>query len=183
MAEKGGSSQKPITRSQRKTAKKTLRGRTVETLLEWEVNDRPFRKNGREYFKTVVSLAILASIIMVILREFLFILVVWAAVFLSWVLSTVPPSKVRHRLTTQGLISGSRSYLFRDMESFWFEERNGERVFHVNLFHFPWRLALVVNWEDEDKLKEIMVEYIPYREVVEKGRLDRLADWISGKLS
>lgn len=156
----------------------------VRVLFEWQAMDRPFNKRNKEFFTTVISLAFLASIFFFFfMKEIGFVIVIWAAVFLTYVLSTVPPSKVVYKITTQGLITGNHSYIWPEIGSFWFEESSGERLLHMSLLSFPWRLSLLVDRDKEDEITEAMVKYIPFREKVEKGRMDKIADWFSEKLS
>lgn len=167
-----------VTAAQMKEVRKKPGRQKEEVLFAWESNDRLFKKKTRQHFKTVASLAFLASLVLVFLQEFAFILVLWAGVFLYYVFGTVPPLKNHHKITDQGLVFGRHAYLWNEMDSFWFENKNQALLLHFNLLRFPWRLTLFAPQEGQERLREILSPYLPFREVVSSTFPERLYDWL-----
>jgi predicted DNA-binding transcriptional regulator len=78
-------------------------------LYSWTAPSRPFKKRNREFYTTIATLVILLSVILLFAKEFLLIGVILSFGFVSYVLATVPPGKVSHRLTNKGIRTGEKS--------------------------------------------------------------------------
>jgi len=92
-------------------------------LFSWVADERPFEKKGKEFFSTIVVLALLISIILYFIEGLMPVLVVWAIVFMVWAVYRTEPGRVKNMVTNRGLITGENFYAWEVMESFWFEGR------------------------------------------------------------
>ena len=105
-------------------------------------------------------------------------------VFFYYAISQVAPETVEHRVTTQGLVSYGKAYLWENLGPFWFEGVGRDRVLKIttrdNVFG---QLTLLLEAADEKKLTEMLAEYLPFWEVPEKTFSDKAAAWLSSKFS
>lgn len=155
----------------------------VKTLLKWESASRPFKRRDTKYFINLGIIIFVLAAILLFVQEFLLIGVLLALLFVSYVLGTVEPEKMDHKITNQGLTTGNRSYLWNELSDFWFTEKYGEVVLNVGTkIRFPARLLVLVPFMDRDKVKEILVEYLPFREVAPTSWMDQTVDWVTAKL-
>ena len=152
-------------------------------LLEWESESRPFRPRSKEFYKTAVAIVALVSIILVFIGEFLLIGVIIATFFVMYVLSTVPPEKIKHKFTTLGIETGDHFHKWEEMSQFWFDEKNGQKILVVKmLLGFPSHLQLLFGNVSEEKVREFLGNKIPFREKPEKTFLDNPSTWLSQKI-
>ncbi len=155
----------------------------VKTLLEWESASRPFKRRDAKYFTNLAIIIFVLAAILLFVQEFLLIGVLLALLFVSYVLGTVEPDKMDHKITTQGITTGNRSYLWNELNDFWFSEKYGETVLNVGTkIRFPARLLVLVPFMDREKVKDILVEYLPFREVAPTSWMDQTVDWVTAKL-
>src|SRR3990170_8319283 len=99
-----------------------------EIYLEWSSPSRLFKKRDREYFTNIGAIVFLLVIILVFAREFVLIAAVLSIVFLIYVLSTVPPEEIAHRITNLGIESAGHFYPWETLVDFWFEHQWGQTL-------------------------------------------------------
>jgi len=136
---------------------------------------------SRDVFTTFAVIALLLSFIVAFIQEFLLIVVVWAAYFLFYALSKVPPVEVEHKITTEGVVSMDKSYLWSELGPFWFTEKGDQTVLHILHSNIFGQLILLVDKKDKEKIRDILVEFLPYIETPQKSTTDKLADWFGKK--
>jgi len=102
-------------------------------------------------------------------------------VFLIYVLSTVPPENIEHRITNLGIDSAGHFYRWEELAEFWFEEQWGQGMLIIKL-QLSTRIIILLGNEDKGKIRELLVDHIPYRETPEKSWVDNAASWISKKV-
>lgn len=156
--------------------------RTLKTLLEWEAPIRPFKKRSKEFFSTVLTLASLLIVISAFLKEWFLILVIIALVFLVFVLGKIPPESVSHKITTRGIITGGKEYLWEQLRRFWLEKIDNQNVLYVEHFGFPRVLMMLLGEKEEKEIRKILSSYL-LEEKPEKTWVDRAARWLSQKIS
>ncbi|HEY4694468.1 MAG TPA: hypothetical protein VIH52_00710 [Candidatus Nanoarchaeia archaeon] len=152
----------------------------VKELYSWKSAERLFIPRNRKWFTYVIVLVLVLTLILLFLRQFIIIAPILAIAFVAYVLASVPPEPAEHKLTTQGLNSGGHSYLWEELADFWFIEKYGETLIHIDTYlHFPRRLILILGKGDKEKIKEAMLQYLPFREIPKTTWVDRLADFLS----
>lgn len=152
-----------------------------EVYATWSSPSRLFKKRDREFFVNIFAIVFLLSVILVFVREFVLIATVLSIVFLIYVLSTVPPEEMRHRVTSLGIESGGHFYRWEECADFWFEEQWGQTMLVLRLFMAP-RVIILLGDQPKDKLREYVAKYIPYREQPDRTWVDNAARWISEKI-
>lgn len=150
-------------------------------LFSWTADERPFEKKGKEFFSTVVVLALLISIILYFIEGVMPVLVVWAIVFMVWAVYRTEPGKVKNALTNRGLVTGENFYDWGVMESFWFEGRGGQKLLRVLLNKFPGQIIVVCSVEEEGKVEELMKKYVR-KNKPKDGWSDRAVKWMKKKM-
>ena len=149
----------------------------VKTLLTWDAVSRPFRKKDRSYYTVSATIVILLCLILLLAREFLLIAVLLALTFVAYVLAFVPPHPVKYRISTQGIIIGEDFYFWHFLDAFWFKEREGHKILIIQTrLRFPGQLMLVLGEHDEEKVKKIVVRFLPYIEVPYKSWMEKWSD-------
>jgi len=156
--------------------------RTLKTLLEWKAPARPFKKRSKEFFSTVLTIAALIVIILVFLKEWFAILAVVAFVFLVFVTGKIPPQEAKHEVTTRGIVTGGKEFRWEQLGRFWFEKKYGQKILCVENFTFPPLLMMLLGQTDEEKLKKILLDYLP-QETPPQTWMDKASQWLTTKIS
>lgn len=151
------------------------------TILRWRAPSRLFKKRDRIFFQTVIALVILIGLILFLLKEFLLIGVVLALAFVAYVLATVPPEEIEHRVSVKGFETVGVMSRWEEIAEFWFEEKWGQKILVLQKRFgtgFPSRIMAILGTQDPKLVKEKINEYVPFREVPEKNWVDSAADWL-----
>ena len=152
-----------------------------EVYLSWSSPSRLFKRRDREYFTNVGAIVFLLIIILVFAREFLLIAAVVSIVFLIYVLSTVPPENVEHRITNLGIESAGHFYRWEQLGEFWFEEQWGQVLLKLRPVMGPHIIILLAD-QDKAHVRELVAKHIPFREQPEKNWVDNAASWLTKKI-
>jgi len=150
--------------------------------LSWKAPSRPFKKRDKDYYLTVGAIIFLLITILFFIKEWMAIAAILAVAFVSYVLSTVPPEEVTYEITDKGLRSFDRFYRWEEMGEFWFEEKWGQKMLIVT-FRPPFlgRVHLMLGEMEEEKVKNILSQNLPFRERPEKSWSEQTADWLAKK--
>ncbi|RJO61156.1 hypothetical protein C4544_03515 [candidate division WS5 bacterium] len=152
-------------------------GESIKTFLSWRAPARPFRKKDRSYYTTIAIIVTLLALIALLAQEVLLIGVLLALTFVVYVLAFVAPEEVEYKISTQGITIGNHFYFWDDLNSFWFEEKEGEKLLHIPTYlRFPGKLMLVLGTQNEEQIKKIVVKYLPFHEVAPKTLMDSWAE-------
>lgn len=155
----------------------------IRTLMVWKSQSRPFKRRNRDYFTTIAAIVLLIGVILLFIKEFLLIGVILALMFVSYVLATVEPETVEHKISTEGITTGGKSYLWSEMKDFYFTTKWGQEILNINTkLKFPGRLLVLVGEADPKKLKEEIGKYVSFREEPVVTWMDKAADWLSKKV-
>lgn len=156
---------------------KIMEAGEVKTLLSWDAPARPFRKRDRSYYTTIAVLVILLILIALLAREFLLIGVLLALTFVAYVLAFIPPNDVIYKISTQGITIGDHFYFWHFLDSFWFKEKEGQKVLFIQTrLRFPGQLMLVLGSQSEDQVKKIVARFLPFHEIPQTTLLDKWAE-------
>lgn len=148
----------------------------VRDLFVWQSQSHPLNKYPAGAFPLFGAAIVLITVVLILFQEWLAVGVTWAAYFLFFALTKVPQVTVEHKITTEGIISINHSYLWQELGPFWFKTRNNETVLHIANRNFLGHLIMLVNPNDQEKIREILAEYLPFIEVPEKSFWDKLLD-------
>lgn len=151
----------------------------VRDLFAWKSLNRPVWQYSKDVYTTLGAVAILVSIIFAFFQEWMAIVVTLAAYFLFYALSKAPPVEVKHKITTQGIISMDKSYLWSELGPFWFSEKGKDLLLHVAHRSIFGQLILLIEKDEQLELRDILAEYLPFIEMPEKSMSEKLSDWFS----
>ncbi len=152
-----------------------------EVYLSWSSPSRLFKKRDSEYFRNIGAIVFLLIVILIFAREFLLIAAVLSIVFFVYVLSTVPPEEVTHKITNLGIDSAGRFYRWEELADFWFEEQWGQVLLVIRPL-FGTRTIILLGNQDRDKVRELIAKHIPFLEKPEKTWVDNAASWLTKKV-
>jgi hypothetical protein len=156
----------------------------IQVLFNWASPERVFVPRNLKWFGNVGLIVLVLLLIALFLQEFLLMGAILAVVFVVYVLATIPPQRIEHRITTQGVISNEHSFLWDELADFWFTEKQNQHLLIIRTFlRFPYQLSLVIHKDDEATLRNLLVKYIPFREAIHKSWVDRAEEWVTKKLS
>ncbi len=152
-----------------------------ETVFEWRAASRPFKKRDRQYYTTIAAIVFLVSLILFFAGQLLPIAVVVSVGFLAYVLSSVPPENIVYKLTTYGVRVEDTIYYWDEMGRFWFEEKFGQPIAHIEIVRFPNRLTLVLGTTTPDQMREILSEVL-LEQKPKPTLFDKAATWLQEKI-
>lgn len=152
-----------------------------EVYLEWASPSRLFKKRDREYFTNIAAIVFLLSVILVFAREFVLIATVLSVVFLIYVLSTVPPEEVKHKITNLGIESAGQFFRWEQMHEFWYEEQWGQTLLVLRLHVGP-RVIVLLGSQNREHIREFIAKHIPFREQPQHTWVDNAARWLTNKI-
>lgn len=156
-------------------------GVSQETLLAWTSPARLFKKRDADYFKTIGAIVFLLTIILVFASEYILVVAMLSIVFLIYVLSTVPPEDVEHRITNLGIESAGHYYRYEEFAEFWFEDQWGQTKLVLRPYVGVLTI-LLVKPEMKEKVRELLSKHLMYREQPEKTWVDNASSWLSKKI-
>ncbi len=174
--------EKSTLKNQQAPLEVTYKPGPIKVLLSWKAPARPFKKQSREYFTTIGAMIFLIALILVFLKEFLLIGAILALFFIVYVLSTVKPEEITHKINNRGIATGKKTYKWEQLGRFWFSEKWGNQLLNIeNFFGLPARLTLLLGATPKEKVKKVLEEYL-ISEKPEKNFVDRASEWISKKV-
>ena len=133
-----------------------------KVLFEWQAPERACQKKDRDFWITVISILVLVCVILFLVKEFFLIGALISALFLYYVLSTVPPQDIKYKVTNRGIYYGEGRYQWDMFDRFWFKKSLSNELIHFEtILRFPRQISLVINPSDKDKIKEIVVKRLP----------------------
>ena len=165
-----------------KIDKEELDWNDEKVKFEWEAPERAYQKKDRDFWITVISILVLVSVILFFVKEFFLIGALISALFLYYVLSTVPPQNIKYKITNRGVYFGEISYSWEDLYRFWFKNSlDSEMMFIETKLRFPRQVSFVINPADKEKLLDIMKRKIPLFES-QPNTVDKITKWFGDRL-
>lgn len=152
----------------------------VKELYSWRSPERVFIPRDKKWFTYIILMVLLITIGLLFLKQFIIIAPVAAVAFVAYVLASVPPENIKHRITNQGINTAGHSYLWDELADFWFTKRGTETIIHIDTYlRYPRRLIMLLGDGEAEKIKSVFVEYIPFREIPKESFMDKAADWLA----
>lgn len=152
----------------------------VKTLYEWHSVGRPFKKRGRQYYLTALLITLFVEMILFLFSQYMLMFVVLALLFVAFALAYVPPKDFYYRLSTEGITIEDRFFLWKELYDFYILKRENLETIHIRTEAFiPGELILTFHPHDREKIKKIILEYLPFREYIKPTFTDKAADWLT----
>lgn len=159
-----------------------VRPEPLRVLLTWKAPIRPFKKRSREYFSTIGAIVFLVGVILLFLQEWFLIAVIVALVFVAYIMATIPPEEVEHRITNRGIVTGGKTYRWERLGRFWLDEKLGKKILYFeNMAGFPGRLTFLLGETPPEQVREMLSEYL-LSEEPEETWADKASQWLSQRI-
>lgn len=152
-----------------------------EVLIEWQAASRPFKPRKRQHFTTVGLICVLIAMILFFAGQIPPVAVVIAVFFLYYVLNSTPPGQISHKLTTYGIRIEDTLYFWEELGRFWFTEKFGEPLLHIEVGRFPFRLTLLLGDIPKDDMQIFLSEILLFQKPP-LTTYERVAKWLEEKL-
>lgn len=157
-----------------------LEDRDVKTLISWHAPGRPFQKRGRQFFLSIVLLVFLLEVILFLFAQYQLMLVVIALAFLGVSLAVIPPTDFHYRISTEGVKIEDHFYIWQELYDFYFKTiAGGDTVIIRTQAIIPGELHLPLKEITRDHMRRVLVNFLPYREVVKPTFMEKSGDWLS----
>lgn len=152
----------------------------VKTLLSWMAPGRPFRKKGKDFYISSLMVVFLIEVILFIFSQYLLMFVVLTLYFFSIALALTPPQNFHYKISTQGIKVDDHFYIWDELYDFYFKVYDGVTVLVVRTHDMiPGELKISLGDVSMDHLRSVLVEFLPYREVVRQTFMEKSAEWLS----
>ncbi|MFA5532324.1 MAG: hypothetical protein WDA13_01885 [Candidatus Shapirobacteria bacterium] len=153
-----------------------------KTKIEWEAPERAFQKRDKDFWVTAIAILILVSVILVFVKEFFLIIALVSILFLYYVMSTIEPGNIKYKITNRAIYFGEPNYEWDLLTRFWFKKSLSSEMIHFETkLRFPRQVSLVINKEDKEKIKEIVLKKLPMVEY-SPNFIDKLTKWFADRL-
>jgi hypothetical protein len=149
--------------------------------FSWIAPARPFKRRDREYYITVFAIAAVVGLILFIAEGLMPVVLLVSLVFLYYIMNTVEPGKITHKITEKGIMFGETLNAWSTLQRFWFSKKSDNDLLNLQTTGVPGRLEMVVNPEDIENIKEQIKKHLPEEEVPPTF-LDNTTNWIGNKL-
>jgi hypothetical protein len=149
-------------------------------LQEWRAPVRVYKKRSKQFWTTAFMMAFLVGLIMFFVEGWMPVAVVIAFMFLTYVMSSIPPEEVTIQLTSRGVKLGDNKYLWGEMIRFWISERWGQKLVSIDLMRLPGRLTLLLGPMKEEVVKETVSKYLQYEEA-KPTWIEKASTWLGKK--
>lgn len=156
----------------------------AKTVISWKSPVRVFKARSKQYFVKVGLYGLVFMLAAVAFGEFLLVGVILAVIFLVYVLASVAPDTIEHRITGMGMVSGNKSFLWDDLDSFWFDRRGDDRLLVIQTkMHFPSRLIILLTSVSERALLDILEKHLHYHRGPVHTLFDKWAFWLQERVN
>ncbi|PIR59662.1 MAG: hypothetical protein COU68_04245 [Candidatus Pacebacteria bacterium CG10_big_fil_rev_8_21_14_0_10_45_6] len=153
-----------------------------EVIFEWIAPERPFKKHNRQFFTTIWMIALLLSLIFFFAGQLPLIAVVLAVVFMIYMLFTIPPGIVSHKITTYGFRVEGKLYYWEEMGRFWLTKKYGQDLLHIEVGRFPFQLTTLLSEELPENTMRLILSEILLEETPEPTAYEKMASWLHKKI-
>lgn len=146
------------------------------TLLTWEAPERIFVKRSPEYYRKIAVIIVFLALLLLIIKEFLLIGILAIIFVVVYIFHTIPPGKVRHEITTNGVNYASQhAYKWDELDNFFIEKKAGVNILNINTKRMlPGRIFLLLDMKTTPaEVTRIINEYLSVMDVPEKSVIEQ----------
>lgn len=152
-----------------------------EVLFEWKAPSRPFKRQSRQFYTTIGVIALLIGLILFFAGQIIPVAVVFAVIFLAYIMYSTPPSIVVHKLTTYGIRIEDTLYYWNEMGRFWFTEKYNEPLLNIEIDRFPNRLFILLGSVEKEAMSNLL-DAILLQEQPPPSAYEKAAKWLQDKI-
>ncbi|HYM65214.1 MAG TPA: hypothetical protein VES68_01890 [Candidatus Sulfotelmatobacter sp.] len=160
--------------------KKSETQKETTIAYEWSAPGRPFKIRTKQYYLTALLIMLLVEIILFLFSEYLLMIVVLSLLFVTFALASTPPKEFHYRISTEGIQIEDKFFLWKELYDFYFRQKEGNETLHIRTeSYLPGELTITFPSENKEKIKNILIEFLPFREYVKPTFIDKAGDWLS----
>jgi len=153
-----------------------------KVLLEWEANTRPYRRLEKEVFSTILAGAFLLGVILFFIEGAIPVIALASLIFLLYVMGTIPPGKVKHAMTSWGMESEDKVWVWEAMSRFWIQGKDSNRMLVIELMgNLSKHIRFMLGDVDEKKLKVLLLSRL-VEDQPKPNWLDKASRWVEKKV-
>lgn len=157
-----------------------------KVLLSWKSLEKPYKVRSKDFYSTVLVLAVLVAVVLFFIEGIMPVLVIAAVVFVLFVSTRTPPKMTDHSITTQAIVTGGQRFSWDELVVFWVDKTNGDDLIHVaTTKNWPTQLLMIGPKEGETvttkEIREVIARHLPYQQPA-TTLADRASRWLSEKL-
>ncbi len=153
-----------------------------KSLLSWKAYSRVYKKRTKMYYINIAIIVFLLGLIAITIQEPIVAMLILSLGFVAYVLAYIEPSIVENRITRLGIVSGGSAFLWAELGSFWFSQRNKQTILNITQNKLRPALVLIINESDKDKIVDILSEQLEYRRDYKGFIVDKMADTLVEKV-
>lgn len=157
----------------------------TKILLEWDSLDRMPNTIPAPALKKIAIIFVFIGLIFFIIKDFLMVGSLAAIYFAMYVFSSMPPGKIKHKITTNGIcFADDTVFTWKTLRNFYMEARGDTNILMVNTKNaFPGRLFMILdNKTDKNEVIKVLNEYLSIIENPKPSFIDKFMDLISKKI-
>ena len=156
----------------------------ANNIISWKSPVRVFKARSRQYFVKIGLYGLVFILAAIAFGEFLLVGVILAVIFLVYVLASIAPETIEHRITNMGIVTGGKAFLWDDLDSFWFEKKGDDRLLVVQTgLHFPSRLIIILTTVSERGLLDILEKHLHYHHGPVHTLFDKWAIYLQNRIN
>lgn len=152
-----------------------------QILYSWVAPLRAYKKKPVGVLRFYFAVAVLLTIIVVFLKEYMLTIPIWSTIFLIYALTITPPHDTEHTITKFGLHTGAKTYHWDSLSHFYFIKKFDYYllvIFTKQAFSHP--LYMVIpNDEVRNDVLHLLADHLVYQESPEMTFSDKLAEWLT----
>lgn len=135
-----------------------------KTIVSWKAPVHIHKERSRKYFTQVALYALVLILLAIAFGEIVLVGVIIAVAFVVYVLATAIPETIEHRITSMGIVTGGKVYLWEDLDSFWFDTKQDTDLLVVQTYlRFPTRLIFILTERiSERTLLDVIEKHLHY---------------------
>ena len=146
---------------------KHLAALEAKSIISWKSPVRVFKARSQKYF---VKVALYGLIL--------------AVMFVVYVLATHAPDNIEHKITNMGIITGSKAFLWEELDSFWFDKKGDDRLLMVQTkLRFPTRLIILLTAVSERALLDLLDNHLHYHPGPVHTLFDKWANYLQQRIN
>lgn len=141
----------------------------VKYLIEWESPDRLWKEKDRSWFVVYSFFFVVVIAMLFLMGEFLLIVLVLAFMFLWYVQGMIPPTNVKHVISTLGIKTENKLYQWRDIDSFWVSKKDDFYFLNLDVFttedknnEYKRRVSILLNEVEPKTIFNLLIKNIHY---------------------
>lgn len=155
-----------------------------ELYLSWVSPMRTYRPRSKEFYKKIASIILVVGGFLVLLGLPLLAAVFVSVAVLFYVLTNVPPDKVKHEIDNYGIIYLGNHYFWEEFKYFFFTEDSGFTILNVDTSDpYPGRMIMLLDGVSADSVKDVLSKHLPMKETPPETVFDKAFKRISSKVS